>query len=265
MIESKHKYIPVFVVESDVNILPGTEWEKTLWVLGFKRVFNINQAELVLAIGGDGTVIRAAYQALKYMIPVLGYNKGTLGFLTAGEGDLPSLLKDYKEEKLEVENRDVLVLNRGYTDERYVFNEVAIITAQPGRLVSIKLDASDGFIAEYKGDGLIISTPTGSTAWNLSAGGPILHHKAKGIVITPITPFSLSARPIVVGDDLKLITFIDETQKVIIDGEEKDYNDSYISISKSRHTFKLIRPKNYFYESIRSKLGWGFQIKEKRK
>ena len=227
-------------------------------------VDDIELADLVLAIGGDGTVIKAAYLALRSEVPVMGFNKGTLGFLTAGDKNLYALLEDYKKGILETEERDVLVANRGYDNERYIFNEIAILTAFPGRLVTVELNASDGFIADYKGDGLIISTPTGSTAWNLSAGGPILHHKAKGIVITPITPFSLSARPIVIGDDLKLVTWIDETQKVIIDGEERQYS-GYVSISKSRHTLKLIRPKDYFYESIRQKLGWGFQIKEKRK
>lgn len=243
------------------------DYENVLEVLelhGVEVVKNIEFANLVLAIGGDGTVIKAAYKALRFNIPVMGFNKGTLGFLTAGD-DLYKLLEDYKKGNLEQEERDVLVVNKGLVDERFVFNEVAIITSVPGRLVSTKLFASDGFIAEYKGDGLIISTPTGSTAWNLSAGGPILHHKAKGIVITPITPFSLSARPIVIGDDLTLTINIDKSQTVVIDGENRQMTSDIVSIIKSRHTLKLIRPKDYFYESIRSKLGWGFQIKEKRK
>ncbi len=180
---------------------------KTLETLGINYDFLENQndddypPDLIIAIGGDGTMIRAAKYALRYDIPVLGVNAGNLAFLMGLESDETGLLGKLLTKDYTIEERPVLNL-KAYdehgilTDESFLINDAVFARGEAIKLSSFSLYCDDRFINNYKADGLITATPTGSTAYNLAAGGPIVDPKVECIILSPICPHSLSERTI---------------------------------------------------------------------
>lgn len=231
-----------------------------------------DKLEFILAIGGDGAVLKAMPMAVEHDIPILGYHTGTLGFLTSGEV-LDTLLNMWEFGDLVVKERLLLnvtaYLKGGYSGVDFpehfkAMNEVAIVADNVGSLLVNKVEVSGKYVTTYKGDGLCISTPSGSTAWNLSAGGPILHPSVETIVLTPMNPFTLSTRPLVVNSDSVLE--IEPAGQIIIDGRkiaDDEQKCTKLIISKHDRYVKLLLHKDHdFYEAIRSKLGWNNNIKQ---
>lgn len=224
----------------------------------------IEKAELIVVIGGDGTLIRAGRIMNGLNVPVLAVNMGSLGFLTD--------VKD--EEAFEmIEN----ILKKDYITEKRYFLEAHIndsiyfalndlVCAKGGllsRMVKIRLFANEFYVNTYKADGIIISSPTGSTAYSLSAGGPILRPDLNAVIVTPIAPHTLSARPIVLRGDEKIKLEIVEEHNdmfITVDGQisHKVKKEDSIEIFLSDRTITLVKPKNRDYYSIlREKLKWG--------
>ena len=224
--------------------------------------------DLMLVLGGDGTMIATARMIGDAEVPVVGVNYGGLGYLaefrieemyTALEAILPG---DYRLEKrvmLDVE------LKRGdeTVTQNRVLNDVVINKSALARIIEIEAYLDDLFVNSFRADGLIVSTPTGSTAYNLSAGGPVIFPSMNAVVITPICPFTLSNRPIVVPDDipieLRLKTDKEEVA-LTLDGQVGFplLVEDRVVIRKSSTTFNLIPPpsRNYF-DVLRTKLRWG--------
>ncbi|HSD45339.1 MAG TPA: NAD(+)/NADH kinase [Pyrinomonadaceae bacterium] len=224
--------------------------------------------DLVLVLGGDGTMIATARMIGDEEVPVLGVNYGGLGYLTEFRIEelyeaLEMILADnYRLEKrvmLAVElyrGQDLVTRNR-------VLNDVVINKSALARIIEIEAYLNKQFVTSFRADGLIVSTPTGSTAYNLSAGGPIIFPSMNAVVITPICPFTLSNRPIVVPDDavIELLMKTDhEDVSLTLDGQVGfPLNvDERVVIRKSRTTFNLIQPSNRnYFDVLRDKLRWG--------
>jgi NAD+ kinase len=227
-----------------------------------------HEVDLVLVLGGDGTMIATARMIGDTEVPVLGVNFGGLGYLaefrfeelfTALESILESNYRLNKRVMLSVELRrgdELITRNR-------VLNDVVINKSALARIIEIEAYFNQQFVNSFRADGLIVSTPTGSTAYNLSAGGPVIFPSMNAVVVTPICPFTLSNRPIVVPDD-EVIELCLKTDKedvsLTLDGQvgfELQVEDRVV-ITKSHTTFNLIQPANRnYFDVLRDKLRWG--------
>lgn len=211
--------------------------------------------DISFAIGGDGTLLRAARFYSKFKIPVLGINVGRLGFLAqAGINEINGVIEAVLENQYKTEER--IMLQSG---EYIALNDFVIKGCNTSRTSKFFLEINGKFVCDYIADGLIISTPTGSTAYGLSAGGPVLHPELDAIVIVPICPHTLNARPLVVpsGEHITVKTN-DDLLSVSIDGFETIKCTEKTSIKIAPDKAKLVFLKNNnFYSVLRNKLHWG--------
>jgi len=229
----------------------------------------LTKTDLIIVLGGDGTFISTARKATKPKIPILGINLGTLGFTTEFSKSeiyetLEAVLKgDYKTSKLNLFTTKIF--QDGVKTKEYFFvNDAVIGRKDVSRLIHLSLNTNEENIYNLKGDGLIISSPLGSTAYSLAAGGPIIHPESKSIVITPICPHSLNFRPIVLPNDIEIKINPNENKEIIqltLDGQEAiDINvDSIVSITKSKkRPIEIIKntEKNFFL-TLRNKFTLG--------
>ena len=215
------------------------------------KVFGDNS----FVIGGDGTLLRAARFYSKYKIPVLGINLGRLGFLSqAGLSDVDSVIFSILNNNYSIEDR--LMLESG---EHLALNDFVIKGCMPGRTSKFFLEINGKFVCDYIADGIIISTPTGSTAYGLSAGGPIIYPELDALVVVPICPHTLNVRPLVVpSSEMITVKTNDELLSVSIDGFVTTNFVEKIDIKISPYKAKLIFPENNnFYYVLRNKLNWG--------
>ncbi len=214
-----------------------------------------NDGDMSFVIGGDGTLLRAARFYSKYNKPVLGINMGRLGFLSqAGLSQISSVLDAVLSNHYMIEDR--LMLESG---EYLALNDFVVKGCISGRTSKFFLEVNGKFVCDYIADGIIISTPTGSTAYGLSAGGPILYPELDALVIVPICPHTLNVRPLVVpSSELITVKTNDELLSVSIDGFVTTNYVEKINIKTSPYKAKLVFPeKNSFYSVLRNKLNWG--------
>jgi NAD+ kinase len=224
--------------------------------------------DLVVVLGGDGTLLGAARKVGHYGLPILGINLGGLGFLTEIPVDM--LYQDMEKVingEISIEPRLMLqasVLRNGEEKCRFtVLNDVVINKGALARIIDLKVSVDNHFLTTFRADGLIVSTPTGSTGYNLSAGGPILYPDLEALILTPICPFTLTHRPIIVPDTSVIDVQMGENSEEVIltfDGQvgfDLVDNDRVI-ISKSEKKLKLIKsPDQDYYDILRTKLKWG--------
>ena len=223
--------------------------------------------DLVVVLGGDGTLLSVA-RSVPRGVPILGVNLGNLGFLTEiGRGELYPAMVQLLEGRFEIEERSLfdveLRRNGGAPATFRVLNDAVITKSALARIIELTLRVDGHLIARFRADGLIISTPTGSTAYNLSAGGPILDPLLPVAVLTPICPHALSLRPIVVPDagpvEVTLETQAEEVY-LTLDGQEGTslgFRDT-VRITRSAATVRLAKVSDRsFYDSLRGKLRWG--------
>jgi NAD+ kinase len=226
--------------------------------------------DILIILGGDGTLLHVAEKAAHYSIPVIGINLGNLGFLTElTKDESKAALEEILSGSVTMEKRQMLKARR-IRDEiksNYIFalNDVVINKNTLDQLLLLSTSANGNHITTYKADGLIFSTPTGSTAYNLSAGGPLVHPGLATILVTPICPFMLSSRPIILPPD-RIITsqFLagqhDRSAQIIIDGQVSwdMLPGDILEIQTAENPLKLISSKNRdYFEILRSKLQWG--------
>jgi NAD+ kinase len=225
-------------------------------------------SDLLLVLGGDGTLLAAARVAAPRSIPILPINMGSLGFLTSFMlEELFPALEDILAGRLTISERVMLhaELQRGekILDKQTVLNEVVINKGALARMIELELSIDRDFVCRYRADGLIVASPTGSTAYSLSAGGPIVHPSVESFIITPICPHTLSDRPVVVGDtsiiEVKLSAGT-ESVFLTLDGQKGIplQATDRVRISRAHQRLKLIQtPNKSYFEILRNKLKWG--------
>jgi len=227
------------------------------------------QCDLVIVVGGDGSLLRGARALAKYSVPLLGVNRGQLGFLTdITPEDIEAKVNDVLAGKYIAEQRfllDMMVKRGGeIIAEADALNDVVLHPGQFIHMLQFEIHVDGTFVTSQRSDGVIVSTPTGSTAYSLSGGGPLLHPKLDAIVLVPMNPHTLSSRPIVVAGDSEIVLAVGEHNRaqpmVSCDGHthvEVQTGDQ-IMIRKKPQLLELLHPLDYnFYERCRSKLGWG--------
>lgn len=228
----------------------------------------ISKVDLLIVLGGDGTLLSVARLVAGKSVPVMGVNMGNLGFLTeiTSEEMYPVLEKILKGD-FETEERlllDIKVLRQSeIIAEHKVLNDVVVNKGALARIVDLEVKVNHQFVTSYRSDGLIISTPTGSTAYSLAAGGPIVYPTLRALILAPICPFNLTHRPIIIPDDVSIeVQLATDHQDVHItlDGQVglgMRYKD-VIEITRSQDSVKLIKaPGKNHYEVLRKKLKWG--------
>ncbi len=227
----------------------------------------VNRADVIIAIGGDGTLLHTAHLIKKSGKPVLGINTGKLGFMANVQPeDIEQTMNSVVENNYRIDNRRMLrAVHRGET--YYALNEFLFTKKETSSMISLRAEYDGEFINHYWADGLIISTPTGSTAYNLSAGGPIVMPQTPVMVLTPINPHTLTTRPLVLPSDKSLrITTLNDEENILFtfDGEILPGKNGFnIDITQSDFTIKIIQlPHQNYFETLRNKLMWGL---DKRK
>jgi NAD+ kinase len=227
----------------------------------------VHHPDFVIVLGGDGTLLSAARAVAPLNIPILGVNLGSLGFLTEVPlAELYPTLEAVARNGCEVEARCMLharVMRDGQLiGDYHALNDTVISKTTIARLASFDIYVDGAFVSNYKGDGLIISTPTGSTAYSLAAGGPILMPQVRALEIAPICPHSLSHRPLVVGDASEIEILVESATDeafLSIDGQiglPVAEGDRLLCRKSPYHT-KLVRLRKSFFEVLRTKLKWG--------
>jgi NAD+ kinase len=235
---------------------------------GLPRQHIADEAQILLVLGGDGTLLAAARVAASRNIPVLPINMGSLGFLTSFTlAELYPALEETLAGRSSVSERVMLQveLERGGAaiEQDHVLNDAVVNKSALARMIDLELFIDTEFVCRYRADGLVISTPTGSTAYSLSAGGPIVHPTVEAFVITPICPHTLTDRPVVVRDSSRIDVTLGEYAESVyltLDGQQgiPMHSGDRIRVSRSPLRLKLIQPpKKSYFEILRSKLKWG--------
>lgn len=225
--------------------------------------------DLVIVVGGDGSLLRGARELAKYHVPLLGVNRGRLGFLTdIMPEEIESKVEEVLSGKYTLEERFLLDMNIKRNGEIVetgdALNDVVLHPGQFIHMLQYEIYVDGHFVTTQSSDGIIVSTPTGSTAYSLSGGGPLMDPKLDAIVLVPMNPHTLSSRPIVVAGNSKIMIRVEEHSRampmVTCDGDthaEISLGDE-IHIQKKPDLLKLLHPTDYnFYDRCRSKLGWG--------
>jgi NAD+ kinase len=223
--------------------------------------------DLVIVLGGDGTLLSAARATAAVDVPLLGVNLGSLGFLTEVLPQaLYTMLDAIEQGRAVIEHRSLMVceLLRG-EDVRgsyLVFNDAVVNKTALARLNTYDLYIDKVFVSSYRADGMIVSTPTGSTAYSLSAGGPVLMPSVSALVVTPVAPHALTHRPLVVPDSAEIEILLrteDEVAYLSLDGQPGlDLSDGdRVRCRRTEHKVNLFRTGNNFFQVLRSKLKWG--------
>lgn len=232
---------------------------------------NIDPAlDMIIVLGGDGTLLNIAEKAARHAIPILGINLGNLGFLTEfREEETYTAIEKILTSEITLEHR-LMLKTKVMTMEhrsasRYALNDIVIAKNVTDRLLNLSTEIDSEFITTYRADGLIFSSPTGSTAYNLSAGGPLVYPGLDTITVTPICPFMLSSRPIILPADKKLITTYEANDdlaqaQVVIDGQPfmQMKKGDRLEVSTARHPLQLVASaKRDYFSILRNKLHWG--------
>ena len=225
-----------------------------------------NNADFLFSIGGDGTLLKAITFVRESYIPIMGINTGRLGFISSISADqIDDAINDILRENYQISERTLLELktkNNLFKVKNFALNEVAISKKDTSSMVRVDAYIDDSFLNTYWADGLVVSTPTGSTGYSLSCGGPIIMPGTNNIIITPNAPHNLNVRPIVINDRsiIKLkVEDRDQLALVSLDSRSRAFDsDTELIIKKADFKIRLIQPQNHsFTSTIRSKLMWG--------
>jgi NAD+ kinase len=232
-----------------------------------------NEADIIVSIGGDGTMLNTAFNALKYDKPVLGLNIGKLGFLVEAElSQMDLIIDSLKNENYKIEERIVIQGEIfGYDSEVIAFNDIVIDKGGWHKMIELAIWVDREYVTTFNADGLIVSTPTGSTGYSISVGGPIISPKADVITLSPISPHSLTVKPLVLPSNQEILVKADSLHKevqVSCDGQ-RSYNippPMEILIKKSEKKLKLISTSlSTYFSTLRKKLLWGIDIRHSSK
>lgn len=240
--------------------IPGTKLIKQKSIL--------DELSLVVVLGGDGTYLRAARSLAGRPVPIVGVNMGSLGFLTrTRKEDLYTTIEQVLVNKMELRPRTMMKVEvkkaKGKTVEALALNDIVIERGSLSQLINLALYSEGKFVSDLKADGMIIATPTGSTAYNLAAGGPLLHPEVQAMVMTPIAPHSLTSRPMIFPDHCSLsfrLRSPEKGAKLVVDGQnlvEVDAEDEVRILRSPKNHYVVRHPDDDYFTLLRDKLKFG--------
>lgn len=234
----------------------------------FGKLTKYDQVDMLFSLGGDGTLLDTLSVCVEGGIPVLGANLGHLGFLTSvGRADLGELMDNIEQRRYKTERHFLLSAHaEGLTEELFAINEVCLRSLSPSELLEIEAYVDGEYLSTYSSDGLIAATPTGSTAYSMSCGGPIISPSSKCICLTPISPHNLTHRPLILPETSEIEFRILRSKSRVslhLDSQSLSLNPpSKITIRKADAALQLVRMENRsFFSAIRDKLMWGKNLR----
>ena len=232
----------------------------------FEKISIDDNINYLFSIGGDGTLLRAVTYIRGTNVPIMGINTGRLGFISSiSTNQIDEAVENVLNGEYKIRSRTVLELetnNNLFGSTNFALNEVAIVKKDTSSMVRIDAFIDDEFLNSYWADGLLISTPTGSTGYSLSCGGPIILPGTKNLIIAPIAPHNLNVRPIIINENSTIRLKVEDRDQlalVSLDSRSRAFDSSLeLTIRKSKFNIQLIEPKdNTFITTIRTKLMWG--------
>lgn len=232
---------------------------------------NSFETDYAISLGGDGTFLRAASKVGAKNIPIIGVNMGRLGFLAnVLPGEVLEMLDEIYVGNFDIEERSVIKLSTDsekFRDYPFALNDIAILKRDTASMISIRVSVGGEYVVTYLADGLIISTPTGSTAYSLSNGGPIMVPRSGILSLTPVAPHSLNIRPIVIGDDMEIKLEVESRSHsflAAIDGRSERVDEgTTVTIAKAPFRIRIVKRHNHrYFSTLRSKLMWGADSRE---
>ena len=255
----------------DISVLLSSQLAKSFPNDNFKTysLNSISKIDFIISFGGDGTLLNTVTHIGNKQVKILGVNVGKLGFLSFDVFDVfDKLIDEIINNKYILEKRSLVSLkhNGEKINENFALNEISVIKKDSSSMIKIHCYIDNKFICTYWSDGLIISTPTGSTGYSLSCGGPILTPDTNNLIITPISPHNLGLRSIIISDTSKIKLQI-ENQKFnfLVSMDSRSYTfegEQTFIIEKSKFEINLIHPNNFdFFETLRKKLNWGLDLR----
>lgn len=264
----KHKF-EIFVTEKFAKQLHDYE-NAVLTYTVLEHQKDIAQMDFVISIGGDGTLLDVVCLIGEMEIPILGLNTGRLGFLaTVATDHIAEAIKNVAEGNYQVESRSLISLQNQqqlFKGVNFGLNEFTIHKRDTSSMITVHTYIDGKYLNSYWADGLIVSTPTGSTGYSLSCGGPLISPEAKNLVITPVSPHNLNVRPIIVSDESEISFEIEgRAEKFLISLDSRSTSissDVQLSVRKEKFSAKLIKlPHYHFFDTLRHKLNWGFDMR----
>jgi NAD+ kinase len=236
----------------------------------FKSDKDLNNPDLMLSIGGDGTLLEAATFAGQKEIPLVGINTGRLGFLaTTPREEVEKAIDELVTEKYKISERTLIKLVSEedlFGGVNFALNEFALIKRDSSSMITVHTYIDGEFLNSYWADGLIVSTPTGSTGYSLSCGGPLVHPKTENFIITPLSPHNLNVRPMIVPDNSHISFEIEGRNQnflISLDSRSRIVSSNIkLAVKKEDFKIKLVELKNYnYYKTLRGKLNWGLDAR----
>ncbi len=226
-------------------------------------------SDMVVSIGGDGTMLNTAYEAREYCTPIVGVNFGKLGFLAEFDMDsFEEFLGDIKTKNYIIEERMALIAScKNSGKNLYAINDLVIDKGPWPKMIELTIKVDDDYVSTFSADGIIIATPTGSTGYSLSVGGPIVNPKAKVITISPIAPHTLTMRPLVISSAQKITVNVNSPSdkiQISCDGQRVQFFEppASLTIEKSQNPVRLAHSKRTsYFEILRNKLYWGLDVR----
>lgn len=261
------RYEVVLDVESSVYAPLSAGGSAPKYIIERSKVADCRPA-LVVVLGGDGTLLAAARAVASADVPILAVNLGSLGFLTeVRREELRETIAAFEDGRAQIERRSMLACDVTRRGERVAeftaLNDVVVTKATIARMTEVDVSVDGKFVAHYNADGVIVSTPTGSTAYSLAAGGPILEPSVEAIIITPVSPHALTNRPLVVKDSARIaitIRGLTEETFLTVDGQTGMplLENDEIRCCRSAHSVQLVKlPGRTFFDVLRTKFKWG--------
>lgn len=266
-----------YVSKKDVDVLIESEFSELIKSVSTKRNFydtfetfkHLDESfDLLVSIGGDGTILRAITFVMDLDIPVVGINTGRLGFLaTIQVEDIEKAVQNILDGKYKISERSLLTIetspeNKDILELNFALNEIAVSRKNTTSMITVETFLDGQYLTSYWSDGLIVSTPTGSTGYSLSCGGPVITPGANNFVLTPIAPHNLSARPLIIPDSTEIqlrVSGREEQHLVSLDSRIATLNnDTIIKIKKANFKIKMIDLLDEsFLKTLRKKMLWG--------
>lgn len=262
------KQLAAWLVKKNIAVYTAPEQKKIAGTVLMKSARELKKVDLIVVLGGDGTYLRAVRLLQGEAIPIIGFNMGTLGFLTSYSAEPASQVQkvttDALDGKISFFHRSMIGVSV-YKGAKKIktfsaLNDLVLERGGNSQLISCQISSEDSIISSIKADGFIVATPTGSTAYNLAAGGPLLHPESPVFVVTPVAPHSLTSRPLIMPDH-KSLKFRIQSEAVkahlIVDGQkEMEINSQYqVVVTKSDHTHLMAKSSvDHFFHLLREKL-----------
>jgi NAD+ kinase len=265
----RERHVDVIASEKLLAHIPARD-RKKLKLRSFSHKDNLSKVDFFISVGGDGTLLESVTYVGKSGVPILGVNTGRMGFLaTTHRNDVHQAIDDLLEGSFEIDERILLRLSSDkdlFDNIPFALNDLTIMKKDSSSMITVHVHVDGELLNSYWADGVIVATPTGSTGYSLSCGGPLVYPKSDSFVITPVSPHNLTARPIVVSNNSEITFSIEGRSRKFLISLDSRYEtvdgNTQLKVKKEKFTIKLVLlPGYHYFKTLRQKLNWGLDVR----